>query len=707
MKSKNTFFVTLLVFLAVIFTSSGQVNNTFQGNGAGTVNTGNYNTGFGIAALNINSKHSNSAFGSETLMNNAGGFNNAFGSRALKINSTGEFNCAFGTRALSNNDSGSNNMAIGHRSLEANVSGNNNIGIGYASLITNVGNNNVALGHWSPRNLLSGNSNVFIGSETAQNLLNGSYNVFLGKVIVSKSISSQALAGNDTNGTIILADGAGKQRIFVHNNGNTGIGLGNNVIPANKLDVKGGVVIGRNYTPNGTFQSEYSTGAVAPLNGLLVEGKVGIGNILPNNKVEITHGTLGNSGLRFTNLTSDYNPVAMASSNKFLSVNATGDVVLQKMPNLTNTNSMLSTANLMTSNVNNSIASANIVNSISNTINVNNQLTTTVNGVASAPVNLPTPNFTEVDGSITNELQTLSQTGNIISLSNNGGSFTLPTFTDIDAQSLLLTGNTLSISNGNSVVLPTYTQTPQTVTQLGNVVTLSDGGGSFTLPTFTDIDAQSLTITGNTLSISNGNTISLPTTSVTAGNNVTVTGNGSTATPFLVSSIDTSLYASNGSINQSTTTNSNRIVDMNDSNIWFDTSSSATNGKMYLGSTAVFPNSTGNYKLFVEGGILTEKVKVALRSSANWADYVFADDYKLMTLKEVEKFITANKHLPGVDSASELSKNGLDIAEMQSKQMEKIEELTLYIIEQNKALEKTQKEMEELKLQMKALIAKN
>jgi hypothetical protein len=706
MKSKNTFLVTLLVFLGVIFTSHGQVENTFLGISAGEINTGNYNTGFGKSALSINSKHSNSAFGAETLTNNAGGFNNAFGNRALRINTSGEFNCAFGTRALSNNTTGSRNMAIGHRSLEANINGNNNVGIGYASLITNVGNNNVALGHWSPRNLLSGNSNVFIGSETAQNLLNGSYNVFLGKVIVSKSISSQALAGNDTNGTIILADGAGKQRIFVHNNGNTGIGLGNNVIPANKLDVKGGVVIGRNYTPNGTFQSEYSTGAVAPLNGLLVEGKVGIGNILPNNKVEITHGTLGNSGLRFTNLTSDYNPATMASSNKFLSVNATGDVVLQKMPNLTNTNSMLSTANLMTSNVNNSIASANIVNSISNTINVNNQLITTVNGVATAPVNLPIPNFTEVDGSITNELQTLSQTGNMISLSNNGGSFTLPTFTDTDAQSLLLTGNTLSISNGNSVVLPTYTETPQTVTQLGNVVTLSDGGGSFTLPTFTDTDAQSLTLTGNTLSISNGNTISLPTTSVTAGNNVTVTGNGSTATPFLVSAVDTSLYASNGSINQSTTTNNNRIVDMNDSNIWFDTSSSATNGKMYLGSTAVFPNTTGNYKLFVEGGILTEKVKVALRSSANWADYVFADDYKLMTLKEVEKFITANKHLPGVDSASELSKNGLDIAEMQSKQMEKIEELTLYIIEQNKALEKTQKEMEELKLQMKALIAK-
>lgn len=135
----------------------------------------------------------------------------------------------------------------------------------------------------------------------------------------------------------------------------------------------------------------------------------------------------------------------------------------------------------MTSNVNTLIATAPIVNSISNTINSSNQLVTTVNGVASNPVNLPVPTFTELDASTTNELQTLTQSGNTITLSNGGGSFTLPTFTDTDAQSLSLIGNNLSISNGNTVVLPTYT------------------------------DAQSLTINGNTLSISNGNAITLPT----------------------------------------------------------------------------------------------------------------------------------------------------------------------------------------------------
>ena len=145
---------------------------------------------------------------------------------------------------------------------------------------------------------------------------------------------------------------------------------------------------------------------------------------------------------------------------------------------------------------------------------------------------------------------------------------------------------------------------------------------------------------------------------------------------------------------------------MNNSNIWFNGSSSESNGKIYIGSNATYPNVTGNYKLYVEGGILTEKVKVAMRSTANWADYVFEKNYDLMPLKKVEEYINKNKHLPGIVSAEELSKKGLDLAEMQAKQMEKIEELTLYIIEQNKKLEKQNNEIEELKIQMKALIEK-
>jgi hypothetical protein len=113
------------------------------------------------------------------------------------------------------------------------------------------------------------------------------------------------------------------------------------------------------------------------------------------------------------------------------------------------------------------------------------------------------------------------------------------------------------------------------------------------------------------------------------------------------------------------------------------------NGKVVVGNVPT-ANTSGilPYKLFVEQGILTEKLKVSLKTSANWADYVFAPDYKLKPLSDVEAFVKTNKHLPNVPSADELVKNGgIDVNEMFAKQMEKIEELTLYIIEQNKQME--------------------
>jgi hypothetical protein len=96
----------------------------------------------------------------------------------------------------------------------------------------------------------------------------------------------------------------------------------------------------------------------------------------------------------------------------------------------------------------------------------------------------------------------------------------------------------------------------------------------------------------------------------------------------------------------------------------------------------------GSYRLYVHGGILTDKVKVAVYGSAQWADYVFAKDYQLKPLSEVESFVKTNKHLPGVPSAEELVKTGgIDVQQMFAKHMEKIEELTLYIIGLQKEIE--------------------
>ncbi|MEE1899617.1 hypothetical protein V1389_14810 [Flavobacterium rakeshii] len=126
-------------------------------------------------------------------------------------------------------------------------------------------------------------------------------------------------------------------------------------------------------------------------------------------------------------------------------------------------------------------------------------------------------------------------------------------------------------------------------------------------------------------------------------------------------------------------------------------------GLVSIGSVSSTP---AGYKLFVEDGILTEKVKVAVSGTANWADYVFADNYNLMPLNEVEAFTKENKHLPNVPSAEEMVTEGLDVAQMDAKLLEKIEELTLYLIEQNKKLEAQNIKLEKQNEQIKKLETK-
>lgn len=107
--------------------------------------------------------------------------------------------------------------------------------------------------------------------------------------------------------------------------------------------------------------------------------------------------------------------------------------------------------------------------------------------------------------------------------------------------------------------------------------------------------------------------------------------------------------------------------------------------------------TSGGYRLLVKGGMITEKIKVAVAGSADWADYVFEPSYKLMSLDKVESYIKENKHLPNVPSAEDMSKNGLDVTQTSAKLMEKIEELTLYMIEMNKEIKALKEENAKLR----------
>jgi len=107
-----------------------------------------------------------------------------------------------------------------------------------------------------------------------------------------------------------------------------------------------------------------------------------------------------------------------------------------------------------------------------------------------------------------------------------------------------------------------------------------------------------------------------------------------------------------------------------------------------------------NYKLLVNGKIKTKGVKV---DANGWADFVFDPNFKLRPLAEVATFIKENKHLPDVPSEKEVQKNGIDVTEMQKIQMQKIEELYLYMIEMKKENEELKKQNEELQKEVKKL----
>lgn len=120
----------------------------------------------------------------------------------------------------------------------------------------------------------------------------------------------------------------------------------------------------------------------------------------------------------------------------------------------------------------------------------------------------------------------------------------------------------------------------------------------------------------------------------------------------------------------------------------------------FTGNVGIGTTNTGLWELAVNGKIRAKEIKV----ETGWSDFVFYDNYKLPTLQEVENHIKEKGHLKDIPSAKEVKENGIFLGEMDSKLLQKIEELTLYtiqqqkeIIEQKEKVEKLEKENEVLK----------
>ena len=107
---------------------------------------------------------------------------------------------------------------------------------------------------------------------------------------------------------------------------------------------------------------------------------------------------------------------------------------------------------------------------------------------------------------------------------------------------------------------------------------------------------------------------------------------------------------------------------------------SYTAGNVGIGTT-----NTQGYLLAVAGSMVTEGVKVELEG--NWPDFVFEPSYDLPSLSHIEKYIQSNGHLPDIPSAEDVAENGIELGEMNAKLLQKIEELTLHTIQQQKELD--------------------
>ena len=107
--------------------------------------------------------------------------------------------------------------------------------------------------------------------------------------------------------------------------------------------------------------------------------------------------------------------------------------------------------------------------------------------------------------------------------------------------------------------------------------------------------------------------------------------------------------------------------------------------------------------LIVKGGVLSKEVNVKVEGSESWPDYVFKPNYKRMTLGEVEKFISINGHLPNIPSATEMAATGNNLGKTDVKLLEKVEELTLYLLEMKKANDAQAAELKALKQQVSKL----
>jgi hypothetical protein len=280
------------------------------------------------------------------------------------------------------------------------------------------------------------------------------------------------------------------------------------------------------------------------------------------------------------------------------------------------------------------------------------------------------------DNSSTNELQTLSVSGSTLSISS-GNSVTLPTAIYPGAGIPVSTGSAWGTSIANNS------------TNWNTAYSWGNHAGLYRpisyVPTWSEITSKPTTTSG--YGITDAMTTSHAANSITSTSiatwnakqgALTLTTNGSSGAATLVgNTLNIPQYSGgSGGSSQWTTSGTSGIQ--------------YTLGNVGIGSS----NTTRNLSVF--GVVYAKEVLVTIPTSIPVPDYVFGKDYQLMTLKQLQNYVETNGHLPEVPSAKEMEANGIGLSEMNLLLLKKVEEMTLYLLEQNKQIKGQSEKIEKL-----------
>jgi len=629
--------------------------------------------------------------GSNTLLHTYGTGNFFAGISSGNLTLTGTYNVGLGTQSLSGITSGTDDIGMGYQSLFSTTKGSHNIGIGSQSLYTatgsfpgQTGNYNIGIGYQTlyasdgssnigigPQALYSATSaigNISIGANAGYSLSTGNYNTFIGisagysgsqKVDATNSMALGNYAYTTADSQFVYGSSSVKYHIFQA--GKVGV---RTTTPTTTLDVNGTLNV-RNM-PIGTSIDSlmmYENGQVKTI----AASNLGIVGPTGAQGIQGVTGPTGAQGIAgATGATGTFNGTAVDSLNVTYKLHVNGTVGIgtstpqQKLHIMADgatfakiQSSSASTAGIITTNSTQEWAlGTNSASYFGIADNTNSKMMMMIQ-----------PNTGYMGIGTTTPTEKLTVAGNA-SLSGNitiGGTKTISYIPATDS-----TEEFLNFGLDNNIN--------------ANIHPIKNQCGFPHVPS-SSYFSSSINLVGRANWTTSGNLNVLSMGYDGANGFIDLAGENSTGgAPSLL--ID--YYCGKDVIVGGQYSGQGKLIATHSTYL-------ATND----GSVGIGTTNTGSFKLAVEGKVGAREFVATLTNP--FPDYVFAKEYKLMSLLELESYVNTNKHLPDIPTAAEVNKNGINLAEMNTTLVKKVEELTLYVIDQNKKIEEMQKEIINLK----------